>query len=153
MSHSIISFLSGTLVTAGLGLLLLVPATSNAADAKMIQGVWRGARFSAGKGDDPDKGVALELAFKDNHITGKRLPEEKLIGEGDFKLSTDGKSMNATGITGGFKAKNYPGIFKVEGDTLFWCVTTSSNAADRPTGFVAEPAKKSYLIIVKRHKP
>ena len=152
MNHST-SFLPGALLAAGLGLLLLVPATSIAGDAKAIQGVWRGARFSAGKGDDPDKGVALELAFKDNHITGKRLPEEKLIGEGDFKLSADGKCMDATGITGGFKGKSYLGIFKMEGDTLFWCVTTSGNAADRPAGFVAEPSKKSYLIIVKRHKP
>ncbi|MFA6563067.1 MAG: TIGR03067 domain-containing protein [Verrucomicrobiia bacterium] len=152
MKHSVISFLPGTVLAAGLGLILLFPATSPAADGKALQGAWRGARFSSGKGENPDKGVALELTFKGNHINGKRLPEEKPIAEGDFKLSADGKSMDATGATGGFKGKAFPGIFKIEGDTLFWCVTTTGNTQDRPADFVAEPAKKSYLIIVKRHK-
>lgn len=152
MKYSIIPFLSGTTLAAGLGLLLLLPATAPAADAGALQGVWRGARFSAGKGEDPDKGVALEMTFKGNHLNGKRLPEGKLIGEGDFKVLADGKRMDATGSTGGFKGKNYPGIFKIEGNTLLWCVTTSGNPEDRPTDFVAEPAKKSYLIIVKRQK-
>lgn len=152
MKYSVTSFLPGTILAAGLGWLLLLPATVPAADAGALQGVWRGARFSAGKGEDPDKGVALELTFKGNHINGKRLPEEKLIGEGDFKVLADGKRLDATGATGGFKGKSYPGIFKIQGDTLLWCVTTSGNPEDRPTDFVAEPAKKSYLIIVKRHK-
>ncbi|MBI5687807.1 MAG: TIGR03067 domain-containing protein [Verrucomicrobia bacterium] len=152
MKHPVTSFLPGAILAAGLGLLPLFPADSPAADAKPLQGVWRGARFSSGKGEDPDKGVALELTIKDSHINGKRLPEEKPIAEGDFKLSADGKCMDATGSTGGFKGKTFPGIFKIEGDMLFWCVTTNGNTQDRPTGFVAEPAKKSYLIIVKRQE-
>ena len=152
MKHSVISFLPGTALAAGLGLLLLFPSASPAADGKALQGVWRGARFSSGKGEDMEKGVALELAFKDGHINGKRLPEEKPIGEGDFKVSADGKTMDAVGTTGGFKGKAFPGIFKIEGDTLLWCVTTTGNAQDRPAAFVAEPAKKTYLIIVKRQK-
>ncbi|MCX6900789.1 MAG: TIGR03067 domain-containing protein [Verrucomicrobia bacterium] len=152
MKHSVISFLPRTALVAGLGLLLIFPATSPAADVNALQGVWRGARFSSGKGEDPGKGVALELTFKDNHISGKRLPEEKLIGEGEFKISADGKCMDATGATGGFKGKAYPGIFKINGNTLLWCVTTTGNAQDRPGAFVAEPAKKTYLIIVKRQK-
>ena len=152
MNYSITLLPAGTILAAGLGLLLLFPAASPAADASALQGVWRGARFSAGKGEDPDKGVALELIIKGSHINGQRLPEGKPIAEGDLKLSADGKCMDATGSTGGFKGKAFPGIFKIEGDTLFWCVTTSGNAEDRPADFVATPSKKSYLIIVKRQK-
>ena len=83
MKHFFISFLPGTALAAGLGLLLLLPGTSPAADATALQGTWRGTRYSEGKGDDPAKGVALELTFKDNHVNGKRLPEEKPLGEGE----------------------------------------------------------------------
>lgn len=148
MKHSALSFLPGTALAAGLGLLLLLPATAPAADAKALQGTWRGSRFSEGKGDDPSKGVALQLTFKENHVNGLRLPEEKPVGEGEIKIAADGKCLDATNT----KGKAYFGIFKVEGDTLLWCVTTTGNADDRPKDFVAEPGKKSYLIIVKRQK-
>ena len=151
MKHSMTSLLPAAALVASLGW-LLPPATSSAADAKALQGVWRGTRFSAGKGEDPSKGVALELTIKGKHINGQRLPDGKPIGEGDFKVSADGKCMDATGATGGFKGKAFLGIFKIEGDTLLWCVTTSDNPADRPKDFVAEPSKKSYLVIVKRQK-
>lgn len=152
MKHPVISFLPGTALAAGLGLLLLFPGTSPAADATALQGTWRGSRFSEGKGDDPSKGVALQLTFKENHINGLRLPEDKPLGEGEIKVSADGKCLDATGASGRFKDKLFPGIFKIEGDTLLWCVTTTGNAEDRPKDFVAEPGKKSYLIIVKRQK-
>ena len=148
MKHSVISFLPGTALAAGLGLFLLLPGTSTAADTTALQGTWRGTRYSEGKGDDPSKGVALELTFKDNHVNGKRLPEEKPVGEGEVKISEDGKCMDGTNT----KGKVCPGIFKIDGDTLLWCVTTTGNAEDRPKDFVAEPGKKSYLIIVKRQK-
>ena len=155
MKNSPTSVVSRMALTAGLGLLLGLPGLSPADDdaGKALQGVWRGARFSSGKGEDPEKGVKLELIFKNNQIHGKRLPEEQAIGTGAFKLSADGKTIDAVGTSGGFKGKTFPGIFKIEGDTLLWCTTTSGNAADRPTEFAASPAKKSYLIIVKRQKP
>lgn len=152
MKYSIASFMPRAVSVVGIGLLLLLPTASPAADAQALQGVWRGVRFSSGKGEDPTKGVALELSIQGSHVNSKRLPEEKLIGEGELKLSADGKCMDATGATGGFKGKAFHGIFKIKGDTLLWCVSTSGNTQDRPTDFVAEPGKKSYLIIVKRHK-
>ncbi len=149
MKRSLISSIPGLTLAAGLGLLLLLPTTSPAAEATALQGAWRGARFSEGKGDNPAKGVALQLTFKGNHVSGLRLPEEKSVGEGEVTVAADGKGLDATNA----KGKAYFGIFKIEGDTLLWCVSTSGNADDRPRDFVAEPAKKSYLIIVKRQKP
>ncbi len=139
-------FATATLV----GMILAADLASAADDAaKPLQGVWRGTRFGEGKGEDPSKGVALELTFTGNHAAGQRVPEGSL-GEGDIKLTAGGK-MDAVGTVGGFKGKTIPGIFKIEGDTLRWCVTTSGSEANRPTDFVAEPAKQTWLMVLKKH--
>lgn len=142
------------LFTTGLGLLLNLPSFTLAADSpaseKALQGVWRGARFDMGKGEDPEKGVKLEMTIKDNHIICKRLPEGQAVGEGELKISADGKTIDAIGSSEKFKGKNYFGILKVEGDTLTWCTTSSGKAEDRPSEFVADKNKKNWLIVVKR---
>ena len=148
MKHTDIGQLTLALIVAGV---VLGTVVSRAADTAALQGTWSGARFSAGSGDDPSKGVKLELTFKDNHVTGRRLPEGDL-GTGDFTLSSEGKTIDAVGTSKKNKGKSYQGIIKVEGDTLLWCVATGENQ-QRPTEFAADPAKKSYLIIVKRQKP
>jgi len=148
MKHTNIGRLAIALLVAGV---VLGTAVSRAADTAALQGTWSGARFSAGNGDDPSKGVKLELTFKDNHVTGRRLPEGDL-GTGDVALSNDGKNIDAVGTSKKSKGKSYQGIIKVEGDTLLWCVATGENQ-QRPAEFSADPAKKSYLIIVKRQKP
>ncbi|MEI7728519.1 MAG: TIGR03067 domain-containing protein [Verrucomicrobiota bacterium] len=147
-------FLSGPILTtmAGLALLFAGPGFAGAADApvsdKALQGVWRGARFGAGKGEDPSKGVKLELTIKDSHITCKKLPDGQAVGEGDLKVSADGKTIEAVGSTGNFKGKAFQGILKLEGNTLTWC--TGSGGQERPTEFAGDGAKKNWLIIVKR---
>lgn len=137
---------SATAILTGM---ILTAAIASAADdaAKPLQGTWRGTRFGEGKGEDTSKGVALELTFTGNHVTGQRVPKGSL-GEGDIKV-TSGK-MDAVGTAGGFKGKTIPGIFKIEGDTLRWCVTTSGSEANRPADFVAEPSKQTWLMVLKK---
>ena len=153
MKNYVASFHSKTTFTAGLGLLLALPSLSPAADAvtdKALRGVWQGARFGEGKGEDPSKGIKLELAIEGNHIKCKRLPNGEAEGEGDFTLSADGKAMDATGGTGKYKGKLYCGAVKLEGDTLTWCVNTSGKTEDRPTEFVGDKEKKNWLVIMQR---
>jgi uncharacterized protein (TIGR03067 family) len=148
------NFATSTLLRATLvlGVSVLIVRPCLAADAaQALQGVWQGARFSEGKGEDPADGVKLELIFEGNHIKAKRLPAGN-IGEGDFRLSSDGKTIDAVGSTGSFKGKNFPGIIKIEGDRLLWCTGTDGQPDNRPTEFVASPSKHTYLIIVKRQK-
>ena len=145
-------FFTGTLLLAGLGSLLLSSGGSTAAPGasvgKSLQGVWQGARFDSGKGEDPSKGVKLQLTIKGNHVSAMRLPEGN-IGEGDFRLSADGSTIDAIGTTGGYKGKNFLGTLKIQGDTLYWC-TTSGKPSGRPTDFVA--GNGNYLIVVKRQQ-
>ncbi len=151
MSKFAVRCFVGVMALIGLGLLLVVSECFAAVDdgtVKSLQGVWSGVRFSSGKGEDPAKGVKLELTVKGNQIVGKRLPKGAL-GEGTFKIAADGRTIDALGTSGGFDGKNYPGIMKIEGDTWYWCTGTRKT---RPKGFVADPTEGSYLLILKRQK-
>lgn len=134
------------------GLLTFAPA-ADAVTAEALQGTWRGERFDKGTGDGSAKGVPLEVTFTGNKVKGLRLPQGD-IGDGEFTLSADGKTIDAVGTTGGFKGNTYLGVIKIEGDTLSWCTTAGGGKTQkRPAGFTADPAQRTYLIVVKRQKP
>jgi uncharacterized protein (TIGR03067 family) len=141
---------------AGAALLALVafaPASPDGLTAKDLQGVWIGARFTEGNGSDPKQGVALVLTFKDNLLV-VRKESNAPVGEATFTLSADGKSIDATGTSGGYRNKTYLGILKVEGDTLTWSTNgTAGKNSKRPGGFTADPGGAVYLIVAKRQKP
>ena len=126
----------------------------DALTAKGLEGTWKGARFTEGKGEDLDKGVKLEFTFKENALVGRK-ESKALIGEATFKLSADGKEIDATGTSGAYRGKSYLGIIKVEGDTMYWCSsgTAAGKEPKRPSGFTADPGSAFYLIVLKRQKP
>jgi uncharacterized protein (TIGR03067 family) len=137
-------------------LLLLTPFAGRADDAltvKDLQGTWKGARFTEGDGSNTSNGVKVEFTFKDNTLVGRREPQAP-IGEATFTLSADGKTIDATGTSGGYRNKTYLGILKLDGDKLLWCMS-GSGAKDqkRPTGFTANPGSAQYLIVLTRQKP
>ena len=136
-------------------LLALLPAArgQDALTAKDLEGTWAGARFTEGKGEDLSKGVKLEFTFKGNAMAGRK-ESKSLIGEATFTLSADGKTIDATGTTGGYRNKTYLGILKLEGDTLTWCSTGAAGKdPKRPAAFEANPGQAHYLIVLKRQKP
>lgn len=143
--------LTGTLLLAGLGSFLLisgVPSAQAADPLTALQGVWTGARFDSGRGEDPAKGVKLALTIRGNHVSAQRLPSG-VIGEGDFKLSGNGGMIDAVGTTGSYKGKNFHGVLRLQGNTLYWCTTSGGGTAQqRPKDFVAGGG--NYLIVVKR---
>lgn len=140
------------------GAVVLVLALGRAAVAqkavtpKDLEGVWTGARFTEGRGEDEKKGVKLILTFKDNLLAVQKA-SRSLVGKASFKIAADGKSIDATGLTGGYRRKTYFGILKIEGDTLYWCTSGTSNRNQkRPTGYVANPGSAQYLIVARRRK-
>jgi len=144
-----------TAALAVAGLLTWDSGRSAAADGaevlKSLEGTWTGTRWDKGKGEDAAKGVALQLTFKGNQVVGTKIPTGD-IGEGTVEISEDGGQIDAVGKTGGYRAKAYLGILKIEGDTLYWCTATGGRNQKRPEEFEADPAEHSYLIIVKRKK-
>ena len=137
-----------------LALLALLASSDDPLTAKGLEGTWKGARFTEGKGEDADKGVKLEFTFKDGALVGRK-ESKALIGEATFKLSADGKQIDATGTSGAYRGKSYLGVIKVEGDTMYWCSsgTAAGKDAKRPSGFTADPGNAFYLIVLKKQKP
>lgn len=155
--QKITTSLTGKVIVVGaLGAWLAIAGTLRAADKpateKALQGVWQGARFGEGKGEDPSKGVKLELTITGKHIVCKKLPNGDLVGEGDFTLTPDGKGLDATGLTGNYKGKAYCGAVKLDGDDLQWCVNTEGKPEARPTEFAGDKAKKNWLVLLKKQK-
>ncbi|MEW6301929.1 MAG: TIGR03067 domain-containing protein [Verrucomicrobiota bacterium] len=148
----ITAWLGAGIVFIGLGGLWGAAPGAKPVTPKALQGVWSGARFDSGKGEDAQKGVKLQLTFEGNQVKGVRLPQGN-IGEGEFTLAADGKTIDATGVSSNFKGNTYQGIIKIEGDTLYWCTTVGGGKLQkRPEDFSANPAQRTYLIVVKRQK-
>ena len=136
------------MLTALLCLTLQEPLT-----IKDLQGVWRGARFTeGGPAQDVEKGERIVLIVADRHVVVRKA-NNSLVGEADLTLSADGKEIDARGTSGGYRNKTYPGVLKVEGDRLIWCVSgTAGKNAKRPGGFTANPGQAHYLIVAVRQR-
>jgi len=142
---------------SGFGALLAAAALAGArqgeappVSAKDLEGAWTGLRFTEGRGDDPSKGAKVEFTFKGELLAGRK-ESGSLIGEATFTI--DGRNLDATGTTGGYRGKTYLGIFKLEGDTLTWCVSgVAGRNAKRPRDFTADPGASYYLIVLRRKK-
>lgn len=134
--------------------MLLAVLLALAADdltAKELQGTWRGERYTEGTGGGPG-GEVVEFTFKDNVLVGRKK-SGVVIGEATFTLGDGGKNIDATGTTGGYRNKTYPGILKLEGDKLTWC-SAGGGGKDmkRPGSFAANPGSAHYLIVLTRVK-
>jgi uncharacterized protein (TIGR03067 family) len=133
-------------------LVLLAAAPDDAVTSQSLQGTWKGARFTEGGGENAAQGVKVEFTFKDSTLVGRK-ESGVTIGEATFSLSEQGRNIDATGTAGGYKGKTYPGILKLEGDKLWWCVSGGGGKdPKRPGSFVANPGAAQYLIVLARQK-
>jgi len=131
---------------------LLVALACADLTAKDLQGTWKGARYTEGNGDTDKGAEKVEFTFKDNLLVGRKA-SGVVIGEATFTLSDGGKSIDATGTSGGYRNKTYPGILKLEGDKLIWC-SAGGGGKDmkRPGSFTANPGSAHYLIVLTKAK-
>lgn len=126
-------------------------AKKHAEARKALVGVWRGYAVE-GKGENPDRGpVKLELTITETTIHGIEIKADNRIdhGSGEFTLdlAADPKVLDASQKVGERRGRSYVGIYKLEGDTLHWCVSPQKK---RPETF--ETSKGQFLIILKREK-
>ena len=132
-------------------LLALAGIPADGVTEKDLQGTWKGERFTEGSGDGKG-GEKVEFTFKDNAMVGRKA-SGVVIGEATYALSEGGKNIDATGTTGGYRNKTYPGILKIDGDKMLWC-SAGGGGKDmkRPTGFTANPGAAHYLIVLTKQK-
>jgi uncharacterized protein (TIGR03067 family) len=130
---------------------LLIALFADDVTSKDLQGTWKGERFTEGAGDGKG-GEKVEFTFKDNFLVGRKA-SGVVIGEASFTLSEGGKNIDATGTTGGYRNKTYPGILKIDGDKLIWC-SAGGGGKDmkRPGSFAANPGSAHYLIVLTKAK-
>lgn len=132
-------------------LILLLALAGNDLTSKDLEGTWRGERYTEGTGGGQG-GETVEFTFKGNALVGRKK-SGVVIGEATFTLSEGGKNIDATGATGGYRNKTYPGIIKIEGDKLTWC-SAGGGGKDmkRPGSFAANPGSAHYLIVLTKQK-
>ncbi|OYW22191.1 MAG: hypothetical protein B7Z55_04905 [Planctomycetales bacterium 12-60-4] len=122
------------------------------ADAKGLDGVWRGW-VVRGRGEDPNSGeMEVELTIRGNRIDGRELGTNRApeggLGSGVFTLAGDGKSgtLDAEQTSGPQTGRNYLGIYEIAGDTLRWCVTARNR--ERPASMATD--RGTFLMILRR---
>lgn len=111
------------MATKKLLVLVLLLTRAEGVTEKDLQGLWKGNRYTEGKGEGA--GVKIEITFKGGALVGTK--GNSGLGEATFTIAADGRSIDATGTSAGYRGKTYQGILKIEGDTLTWC--SSGNAA------------------------
>jgi uncharacterized protein (TIGR03067 family) len=121
---------------------------ADAAARKSLTGVWRGFAVD-GKGEKPDQGpVKLELTISEKTIKGIEFKGETPVdhGEGAFTLdlAADPQQLDGTKTNERGRKDTWLGIYKLEKDTLYWCVAKR----ERPETFAT--VKGQFLMILKR---
>jgi len=134
-----------------IGLLAAEPSASEAKERLSLTGIWRGFAVE-GRGERPDQGPAkLELTISEGTIKGIEFKGNAPVdhGEGDYllDLAAEPRQLDGSKTTLSGRKDVWMGIYKVEGDKLYWCVAKRV----RPTSF--ETVKGQFLMILNREKP
>lgn len=115
---------------------------------KDLAGVWNGFAVE-GKGEKPDQGPAkLKLTFSEQTIHGIEYKGETPVdhGAGEYLLDLKAAPLQLDGVKTNTRGRKdtWLGIYKLEGDKLYWCVAKR----ERPETF--ETVKGQFLMILKR---
>ncbi len=138
--------LTTAVLTAPCG--LLAAEAHEAQERTRLSGVWLGYTVM-GRGEKPDEGpVKIQLTISPQTIQGKQFDGKELIdhGEGTYSLdlTKNPPVLDATKVRGRGNKDTWLGIYRLEGDTLKWCVRKNT----RPDDF--ETKDKAFLLILKR---
>jgi len=131
---------------------LLVPAGAQegGGDAQRLEGKWTGWVME-GTGDRPSQRRVeiLEMVVTADKITAR--DRQRSMGEGTWRLDAKPQPghLDADGTEGQSRGRKHLGIYKLEGDTLRWCVANPGRP--RPTEFKTTTAVQ-FLMVMTRVK-
>lgn len=107
---------------------------------KKLEGVW--------KGHVEDGATGHVITFTTTKVDGEQNDGD--LGGGTYKLDL-GKTpavIDAKCVRGSEKGETYLGIYKIEGDTLKWCVAVPGS--ERPAEFATSGS--NFLLVLKKQK-
>lgn len=137
------------------GLLLAAAASARAqapaTDLKKLEGTWvGGVKQPGGKGKSgAGTMVAIsELTIKNGVVVSCKDAKGVSLGTNQkLTLNPQAKTLDATGSTRNHNGL-FQGIFKVNGDTLEWCVANPGKA--RPDGYYTVPQVQFHMALKKK---
>lgn len=145
---------------------LAADAPKVASENKKLDGTWvggvknggggAGKAKGKGKGKGPGGGggafmVAItKLTIKDGKITSAKGDRGADYGMGDYtlNLASDPKTFDAVGTGGKFNGKKYLGIYRLNGDTLEWCM--GNPGIERPKDFFTTPQVQFHMVLTRQ---
>lgn len=108
-----------------------------------LAGKWKVVEMSdAGKELSAEEAAKFGYKFDANKF--ELLKEEKSVRSGQLVAANDGAKQLDRYDTG----VSVHGIYKLDGDTLTWCYSTTA----RPTKFAGDAKTKTTLVVMKREK-
>lgn len=140
------------LVSWVVGLCIIVPLGAQESAQSLrekLVGVWAGYAVE-GKGENPDRGpVKLELTVSSDLMKARQFKGKEIVdlGEGTFEIQPDKSPAHLDGnkkLDNPNRKEIWLGIYRIEGETLKWCVGRKV----RPTEF--ETKQGAFLLILKR---
>jgi uncharacterized protein (TIGR03067 family) len=140
------------LIVAGLLVVGLARGGDAKKDLEALQGTWRidSIQESFGKAPPEDSVKEFVVTIKDDIMKVSR----KGVAGPVFKLKLDPaktpKTIDFTHSEGPDKGKTEPGIYKMEGETLTYCVTDIGK--ERPTAFATKEGTRNSVFVLKRVK-
>ncbi|MCL4207475.1 MAG: TIGR03067 domain-containing protein [Pirellulaceae bacterium] len=142
----------GVLVVALLTLcsaMAVAQPPDEAAERARFVGVWKGFAVH-GRGERPNEGpVQLELTITERTIRGIQVRGSDRMdhGQGEYvlRMGANPKHLDAAKTAERGRSQAYVGIYRLEGDTLYWCVSPQKQ---RPKTF--ETQKGQFLLILHR---
>jgi uncharacterized protein (TIGR03067 family) len=128
------------------------PPNDDAKELEKFQGTWRVTSYlEDGKKRPAEELKNSRLVFQGAQFLVKQGERIEERGTQKFVEAKGHRAVDHTITEGAEKGKTFPGIYRLQGDTLTYCFAPAGQK--RPTAFTSKPGTGYYLIDYQREKP